>query len=112
MKITRLLLCALLLTSFSAHAEFVSGNRLYAWLSGNESEKGTAYGYIAGVFDATAGVHHCPPETVTLKQISDIVQKALEKTPEHRDKSADLYVVTASRILWPCKQSPQRSLRL
>lgn len=95
--------------SMSSHAEFLTGNKLYSLLNGTDLEKSFAYGFVAGVSDAYMGVTHCPPENITIKQVSDMVLKALEQAPEHREKAAELYVMTATRLVWPCKQKNQNN---
>ena len=88
-----------------AHAEFISGNELLRRLESSESyDRGLGMGYVAGVFDATSGVHHCSPSSVSLGQIRDMTLKSLRTMPEMRDRSADLYVVVSAKRMWPCKK--------
>ena len=66
-----------------AHAEFISGNELLQRLESSESyDRGLGMGYVAGVFDATSGLHHCSPSSVSLGQMRDMTLKALRAMPE------------------------------
>ena len=61
-------LCAVLLcTTITAHAEFLTGNKLLQLTQGSEQEQTFALGYVAGSFDAGMGTNHCPPSNVTTK---------------------------------------------
>lgn len=87
----------------TAHAEFWSGNELLARINSSESyDRGTAIGYIMGVFDATHGVSHCPPTTVTAGQVRDMVTKALNDAPSVRHLAADGFVIYPLKTAWPC----------
>lgn len=100
----KLIISALFLFSINAHAEFISGNKLLQYMtSESEVEKGFGFGYVAGVFDLGVGTTHCAPQSVTIKQISDMTKNALESLPQHRDKSADQFVNTILKTTWPCK---------
>jgi hypothetical protein len=107
-KKTFMLAVAMLATV--AHAEFISGNELLRRLESSESyDRGLGMGYVAGVFDATSGLHHCSPSSVSLGQMRDMTLKALRAMPEMRDRSADLYVVVSAKRMWPCKKKNSNS---
>ena len=87
----------------SAQAEFVSGNDLLAKLdSSDQMQRGFAFGYIAGAFDAGIRAVHCAPENVSIKQVVDMVKKLLVDTPEMRHQSGDRYVFATTKAAWPC----------
>lgn len=93
------------LSSISAHAEFVDGNKLLQWLESSEdAERALATGYIAGVFDGLTGAVICAPSNVTVRQVMDMTLAGLKAAPSARDKSADQFVATVGSIKWPCKK--------
>lgn len=96
----------LALLSTAAHAEFMSGNDLLAYMNGTGSQQSMALGYIAGAFDAATGSRICAPPTVTLAQVRDMTRQALEQLPAQRHASADTFVVAVAANAWPCR--PQR----
>jgi len=109
----KLLICAALVATTLAHAEFWDGNRLYERLtSSSYFEQGTAMGYIMGVSDTGAGILHCAPPTATAGQIQDMVAQHLRLFPERRTKTADTIVVDTLKAAWPCpkKDSNGRTL--
>lgn len=109
-KSKKLLFVFLLTFSLNSQAEFISGNKLYSFMtSEKETEKGLAYGYVAGVFDVGHGVIHCAPDNVTLKQIFDMTLKFIQSNPEHRDKSADQFISAIAGTTWPCKNKSKGS---
>lgn len=85
-----------------AHAQFMSGNALYARLQGNDAEKVAAAFYIAGVFDAYKGSTHCAPSTVNLQQLVDFSTSVLANNPALRDRPADNLIGFAFMQAWPC----------
>ena len=95
----------LALASPVVSAQFWSGNLLLQRLtSGSSMDVVNAYGYIIGVADATNGNgQHCVPNGVTVRQLSDVVQRFLENVPEMRHGPADSFVNVALRNAWPCK---------
>lgn len=111
MKCKKAILASLLaFSSFSASAEFISGNKLFSLITSEKTtEKAFAYGYVAGVFDVGHGVLHCAPDNVTVQQIVDITIKALQSAPEYRDRSADQFVNASVNRIWPCKKQPSQS---
>ena len=93
------------LSSVTAHAEFVDGNKLLSWLeSADDTENALGIGYVAGVFDGLSSVLICAPSNVTLRQISDMTKQGLKAVPEARNKSADQFVSAIASSKWPCKK--------
>jgi hypothetical protein len=91
------------ISSLSAQAEFIDGNHLMKVMtSGAAEDKAFSLGYVAGVFDLAAGVHHCAPSNVTIRQVSDMTLETLRQIPSMRDKSADQFVIAAVKLAWPC----------
>ncbi|CAB4134774.1 hypothetical protein UFOVP274_60 [uncultured Caudovirales phage] len=89
-----------------AHAEFWTGNQLLAKMQDpSAGERMFALGYVSGVSDALTGVVTCPPLSVTVGQVNDMVRSLLEANPGDRHKSADIFVRAAMQAQWPCKKS-------
>lgn len=107
----RLLVAALSGLALSSNAEFWDGNKLLARLNGSPHEVGSAYGYIAGVSDATVGFEFCPPDNVTLGQIADMAKQVLALLPEKRHQPADVFIRAATTNAWPCKKKEQKNDR-
>lgn len=96
----------IVLASVSAHAEFVTGNKLLAWLeSSEETDAAIGMGYVTGVFDTLSGVVVCAPTDVSVRQIVDMTKRALLVVPEARNKSADQFVSAAMKAKWPCRKT-------
>ena len=100
-KLTAAILLCLCIT---AHAEFLTGNKLLQYMQGTEQEQAFALGYVAGSFDVGSGTNHCPPANITIKQVSDMTKLLLDRVPQHREKSADSFVSAILKTTWPCKQ--------
>lgn len=99
----RALVFTALLACTSAHAEFWSGNDLLGKLQNPPGyETAQALGYIMGVFDATRGEEHCPPDNITAGQVRDMVRQHLESTPATRHYVADIQVRYVLGKAWPC----------
>jgi len=103
---TRVALAALLIAG-SAHAEFISGNKLFDHLNGEASDRIYAMGYIVGVFDTGRGVVHCPPSGVTVGQVRDMVHNFLRSNPQDRNFSGDSIVNHVLKNVWPCANKPR-----
>lgn len=102
----KLLFACLMAFSVSSHAEFITGNKLLSLItSKSDIENSFAYGYVAGVFDLGHGVTHCAPDNVTVRQVNDMTVRVLQKLPQHREKSADQFVLLALQEAWPCKKA-------
>lgn len=101
------LLVALAITCCGgAHAEFWDGNELFARMTedGTFYKKGTAMGYVLGVYDALQGITHCPPGNVSAGQVYDMVKLHLEKIPAARHLPASSHVEYVLTKAWPCKK--------
>ena len=96
---------AICLAATGVHAEFTTGNRLYADMTGPVTSQVSAQGYVTGVADAIAGVYWCPNEYVTVQQVYDLTLKALASLPQHRDKPAAIFVRVALAAVFPCPTS-------
>lgn len=86
----------------AAHAEFKSGNTLLAQIKGDNIDYIHANGYVIGVYDTLQGVTHCAPAGVTAGQVTDMVKRYLEASPETRHNSADRLIGIVLRDVWPC----------
>ena len=92
-----------IVASFSANAEFLTGNMLLERLESQDPfTNGMGLGYVAGVYDVTRGFAHCPPQTITLGQVADMTKMLLNSRPDLRHKTADIFVVLPLRNLFPC----------
>ena len=99
----KLLIAALLSTSLTAHAEFLTGNKLLELLNGSQTQQAVGMGYVAGVADVATGTVFCPEVEVTLGQLRDMTKNFLEKYPEHRSQTADTIVIALLKNFMPCK---------
>ena len=97
----KLLALALLTLSTAASAQFYSGNDLLERLNDPEREF-FAMGYIAGVSDLGIREYHCPPQTVTLGQVRDMVHNSLNRDPSNRHMAASVLVTIILMERWPC----------
>lgn len=96
----------------AASAEFYSGNELLSRMQSTDIfDKAWTLGYISGAADAVMGISACPPKTITVQQVMDIVRKDLEAMPELRHYSADAFVAQSLRRLWPCAKQEQPKQR-
>lgn len=99
----KLIAITLLVSASASHAEFFTGNDLLRkHQSSSVVENMVALGYVMGVFDATRGEAHCPPDSVTSGQIKDMVIQHLEAMPTIRHFSADVQVRYVLNRAWPC----------
>ena len=96
-----------------AHAEFINGNELWRHLNDtNYFSKGHSLGYVTGVFDATRGTWHCPPQNggnITAGQAEDIVKQYLTNNPGIRNLPADVLISIALGQVWPCQNKGKKS---
>ena len=103
----RALIALLLLTAASAHAEFFTGNRLYADMRSTDPMRlATARGYLMGVFDAHQGGQHCASERVNLQQVWDLSLRMLEAVADIRHEPADMILIAMFSTAWPCAARP------
>lgn len=99
----------LLFASVTAHAEFWTGTKLIQHLEDDQRGSadymvGMASGYVIGVSDSVAGVLHCMPSAVSVKQAKQVVFNYMKSRPEIWDQSADQAVVAALKATWPCSK--------
>lgn len=97
-------LAGLTFGALSAQAQFVDGNRLFSHMTGNAMDRAHAYGYVSGIYDTMKTYAFCPPSSVTVGQVNDMVQQFLETNPQHRSHAGDQIVVHVLRRAWPCKK--------
>lgn len=96
--------------SFSAQADFFTGNDLYRRLSSDSPiERMVGLGYVIGVYDVGTSVNHCPPSNITTGQIFDMAHGFLRDKPVIRDKPAEMIVNVLLSAAWPC---PKRGTNL
>ena len=106
-KALRILAVAIALVATSAHAEFFTGNRLYADMRSTDPMRlATARGYLMGVFDAHQGSQHCASERVSLQQVWDLSLRMLEAVADIRHEPADVILIAVFSTAWPCAARP------
>jgi len=103
-------------TNASAEARFESGNDLYSLCINVDSRAAASddfvcLGYVSAIADAMvannneiAGFRACLRDGLTLRQLSDVVEKWLQNHPEKRDFSAPGLVAHAFAEAFPCSQ--------
>lgn len=113
----KLLLVGMLGLSFSASAYFYNGNKLNE-LRGSYSiakdrkasvsniqDAGMFAGYVVAVFDfGDEAKLFCSPDSVTVGQATDIVEKYLIDHPEERSEQAFIIAMNALKAAFPCKK--------
>ncbi len=111
-------LCALvvlLAVSNATPAEFYSGADLKRFADAGEAVKegqagvdqvgaGVYIGYLAGVAGSFQGIYYCPPAGVTLRDEAAVVAKYLKDNPDKLAQPAQLLVVKALGIVFPCSR--------
>lgn len=97
----KLMALALLMLSTAASAQYYTGNDLLERLN-DPARDFFAMGYIAGVSDLGLREYHCPPQTVTLGQMRDMVYRSLTNNPSNRHMSAAVLVTVTFMEKWPC----------
>ena len=92
------------LTAGSISAQVITGNKLYSYLNSSDTNyRYAAVGYIAGVMDTGSEAVHCAPPSVTLSQVTEMVEQTLHGMPEKRHYSADRIVMAVLEFNWPSK---------
>lgn len=88
----------------SAHAEFMTGNKLLELMQEKDSPTRSSFsiGYVIGVSDSGAGAVHCAPQDVTAGQVRDLVKAYLEQSPAVRHLPADTIILSLMKTAWPC----------
>jgi hypothetical protein len=100
----RWLLLVLMVSSSTAHAQFLTGNNLLSDLQSSETVRRTfATGYIAGIADTLESITFCIPSGVNLGQLRDMTEQYLLRNSSIRNLAADVLVVGMLSQRWPCK---------
>jgi hypothetical protein len=102
------LLASLLFVPCMASAEFMSGNNLYSKMNGDFGDKMLALGFVQGVFDVYVNVTICPPNNITVGQVSDMVRGYFDNNPSIRHKTAESLINQALKQAWPCSSQNNR----
>lgn len=63
---------------------------------------GVYVGYLAGVAGSFQGVYYCPPDGVTLLDEAAVVARYLDENPDKLAQPAQMLVVKALGIAYPC----------
>jgi hypothetical protein len=96
-----------------AHADFVTGNRLFQDCQATDFfSQGACMGFVAGVADAmttaqaangtVAGWRACLSEQITAGEVRDVAVNFLARHPEKRDIAAATLVAQALEEAFPC----------
>jgi hypothetical protein len=104
-----LLLSVLLLLSFSANAEFLSGEQLREHLDEAQAgmsltKKAIAIGYISAVHDMGLGVQVCPERGVSATELIDVVHRFLRANPGRSGEVGAKLALEALSIRFPCRR--------
>ncbi|MDC1329447.1 Rap1a/Tai family immunity protein [Pseudomonadales bacterium] len=111
-KLVMITALAMLLASSNSHA-FITGNNLVEYCDDYEQDGGSfrggyCYGYVGGIAQTLDWVSDknriCASENVTQKQVVSIVRKYMEEHPEMLHERADMLVIIALRIAFPCSE--------
>ncbi len=114
-KLVTITALAMLLASSNSHA-FITGNNLVEYCDGDEQDGGSfrggyCYGFVGGithplhwVSDKSDKNKICASENVTQKQVVSIVREYMEEHPEMLHERADMLVIIALRIAFPCSE--------
>lgn len=95
----------------AVHAnQFWDGNKLLMRMNGDSYDQAHALGYVMGVFDTDGRRKVCAPQNATAGQLNDIVKQQLETRPEMRHFHADVIVLGALALVWPCERKKGSSL--
>tara|TARA_B100000700_G_scaffold262198_1_gene298575 strand:+ start:225 stop:545 length:321 start_codon:yes stop_codon:yes gene_type:complete len=82
---------------------YKSGNMLFAeCTSTNPTDNVACMAYISGVVDSSPVI--CPPVTVVVGQLRDIVTKYLKENPATRHWNATSLVQISLVAVFPCKK--------
>lgn len=113
----KLLLIAVSLVAFSAHANFYEGNDLKKWsmaltksnlgnrMSAQEQIEASMFqGYIAGAFEVGEGVLFCIKDRTRLIQLTDTVTNYVNSNPEKLNDTAANVIFDALTASFPCKK--------
>jgi hypothetical protein len=101
MKKLTLTICLTLL-SLAANANYINGNKLLDDLTGSNTDRAFALGFVAGVVDSYDGELFCTPRAANLGQLRDVVTQFLVRNPKERHRNAAAIVAIALVIDYPC----------
>ncbi len=111
-KIMLVLAVLILMSGYSAHAEYFSGILLNKYCNSNSDyEKGMCLGYIVGVvdsFNTTYSVNgekriFCIPPGVTSGQLVLVMKKSMQERPETLHLPASAHTLSALTEAFPCR---------
>ena len=109
MKTFRTTATLLLLLASPVSYSLVTGNKLVEYCKPDDGDIywGMCRGYISGVYDRQYWVEDsefksCPPDGVTLEQMTSVVIKYLTDRPEQLHIQASVLVSVAISLAWPC----------
>jgi len=99
----------LLLLASPVSYSLVTGNELVEYCKSNDRGIywGMCRGYIYGVYDRQYWVEDskfesCPPDGVTIEQMTSVVRKYLTDRPEKLHSAASALVTVGISLAWPC----------
>jgi hypothetical protein len=99
-----ILTTCLTLLSLAANANYITGNHLHADMTGSNTDRAFALGFVAGVVDSYDGELFCTPRAANLGQLRDVVTQFLVRNPKERHRNAAAIVAIALVIDYPCKK--------
>jgi hypothetical protein len=88
----------------AANANYINGNKLLDDLTGSNTDRAFALGFVAGVVDSYDGELFCTPRAANLGQLRDVVTQFLVRNPKERHRNAAAIVAIALVIDYPCKK--------
>jgi hypothetical protein len=97
-----ILTTCLTLLSLAANANYINGNKLLDDLTGSNTDRAFALGFVAGVVDSYDGELFCTPRAANLGQLRDVVTQFLVRNPKERHRNAAAIVAIALVIDYPC----------
>lgn len=97
------LLLALTLIASSAHAEFAASGRIMELMNGDNLERVSASGYVAGVYDTGIGIYFCPAKDPSFQSLMEFAYNVFDKTPTPT-KPASEVLMEALHAQYPCKK--------
>jgi len=94
----------------SVSAFFMDGHLLMEMMNAEKNpntelgfDAGVFNGYITAIADVQGDVSWCPPNSVQMNQISDIVSRYLLSHSENLHRPAVFLVMTALEEVYPCR---------
>ena len=101
-KLKKAVIAVMLTIATMAHAEFIDGNLLLSRMLGDDLDQVFALAYTVGAADSSNGVYWCPKGDMKSIEVFNLTKALLIATPTKRNTSADVFVVTALRKVYPC----------